>query len=145
MMMTIRELGNQMRIYRKEHGLTQRAFAQLAEISTWSVSRIERGKVDPRLSTVIRIQQVLKIQMQIFDAGWEYGPLIYTRGWVDVVLFKKLAALLFHQSVTGKTVFLNLIPANPPGKRVAIQKTARKGAILATVGIYPGLDRQNEI
>jgi len=40
-------------------GLTQRQLAKLARVSQAHVAKIERGRVDPRLSTVNRILQVL--------------------------------------------------------------------------------------
>jgi predicted transcriptional regulator len=44
---------------RIEAGLTQRQLAELAGISQAHIAKIEKGKVDPRLSTVNKILQVL--------------------------------------------------------------------------------------
>ncbi len=44
---------------RIEAGLTQRELAELAGVSQAHIAKIERGKVDPRLSTVNKILQVL--------------------------------------------------------------------------------------
>lgn len=44
---------------RIEAGLTQRQLAELAKVSQAHVAKIEKGRVDPRLSTVNRILQVL--------------------------------------------------------------------------------------
>lgn len=44
---------------RTEAGLTQRKLAELAGVSQAHVAKIEQGKVDPRLSTVNKILQVL--------------------------------------------------------------------------------------
>ncbi|MFQ6064094.1 MAG: CBS domain-containing protein [Candidatus Bathyarchaeia archaeon] len=44
---------------RIEAGLTQRELAELAGVSQAHISKIERGSVDPRLSTVNKILQVL--------------------------------------------------------------------------------------
>jgi len=44
---------------RNKAGLTQRELAELAGVSQAHIAKIERGKVDPRLSTVNKILQVL--------------------------------------------------------------------------------------
>jgi predicted transcriptional regulator len=44
---------------RNKAGLTQRELAELAGISQAHIAKIERGRVDPRLSTVNKILQVL--------------------------------------------------------------------------------------
>ena len=44
---------------RKEAGLTQRELAELAGVSQAHIAKIERGRVDPRLSTVNKLLQVL--------------------------------------------------------------------------------------
>lgn len=44
---------------RLEAGLTQRQLAQLAGVSQAHIAKVEGGKVDPRLSTVNKILQVL--------------------------------------------------------------------------------------
>jgi len=48
-----------LRKLRNEAGLTQRELATLAGVSQAHIAKIERGSVDPRLSTVNRILQVL--------------------------------------------------------------------------------------
>jgi predicted transcriptional regulator len=44
---------------RNKAGLTQRELAELAGVSQAHIAKIERGRVDPRLSTVNKILQVL--------------------------------------------------------------------------------------
>jgi predicted transcriptional regulator len=51
--------GNSLRKLRNEAGLTQRKLADLVGVSQAHIAKIERGKVDPRLSTVNRILGVL--------------------------------------------------------------------------------------
>ena len=133
----ILDLGNAMRKFREENNLTQDEFAGLVGISAWNVSRLENGHGDPKLSTVTQIRKALEIKLEVFDAGWEGRPLIYSRGWVDVVMFQKLVMLRYSRNIFGKAVFLNLMPANPPGKRVKTQNEAKQGAIMATVTVYP--------
>ncbi len=51
--------GSHLRRLRKEVGLTQRQLAQLVGVSQAHIAKVENSKVDPRLSTVNRILQVL--------------------------------------------------------------------------------------
>lgn len=44
---------------RKEAGLTQKRLAELVGVSQAHITKIERGKVDPRLSTINKILRVL--------------------------------------------------------------------------------------
>jgi len=51
--------GSIIKKLRLEAGFTQRQLAELARVSQAHVAKIEKGRVDPRLSTVNRILQVL--------------------------------------------------------------------------------------
>lgn len=51
--------GSMIKKLRIEAGLTQRRLAESARVSQAHIAKIERGKVDPRLSTVNKILQVL--------------------------------------------------------------------------------------
>ncbi len=51
--------GNLIRKLRREAGLTQKKLAELAGVSQAHIAKIEKGKVDPRLSTVNKIIEVL--------------------------------------------------------------------------------------
>lgn len=51
--------GTMLKKLRIEAGLTQRKLAELVGVSQAHIAKIEQGKVDPRLSTVNKILQVL--------------------------------------------------------------------------------------
>jgi predicted transcriptional regulator len=51
--------GDFLKKLRMEKGLTQKRLAELAGISQAHIAKIEQGKVDPRLSTINRILEVL--------------------------------------------------------------------------------------
>lgn len=51
--------GTFLKKLRTEAGLTQKKLAELASVSQAHIAKIERGKVDPRLSTVNKILEVL--------------------------------------------------------------------------------------
>ncbi len=75
---------------RKELGLTQARLAEMASVSQAYISRLEKGKLDPRLSTVRRILGVL-------EEGRKARTLI------KEVMSKPVIAVGSHESVS-KTV-----------------------------------------
>lgn len=52
--------GSMIKRLRVEEGLTQKMLAELVGVSQAHIAKIEQGKVDPRLSTVNRILEVLR-------------------------------------------------------------------------------------
>ena len=55
------QLGNVIRKYRKERGMTQSQLSELAEISHRQVMSIEKGKCYPKFETLCRLVRVLNI------------------------------------------------------------------------------------
>ena len=51
--------GHYIKHLREEHGYSQQELGRLAKVSQAHIAKIETGKVDPRLSTVNRIMDVL--------------------------------------------------------------------------------------
>jgi HTH-type transcriptional regulator, competence development regulator len=48
---------------RRTQGLTMRKLAELAGMSSSEISRLESGRRDPRLSTVIRVARALEVSV----------------------------------------------------------------------------------
>ncbi len=57
----LRELGERVRSYRHERGLTQEALAESLDLSVAYVSLIERGGRNPPYTTVVSIARALGI------------------------------------------------------------------------------------
>jgi DNA-binding XRE family transcriptional regulator len=54
-----RQLGRRIRDFREHQGLIQKDLAKKAELPVRTIGRIERGEVDLRLSTLLRIAKAL--------------------------------------------------------------------------------------
>lgn len=48
---------------RQDKGLSQRALAKLSNVTNVTIARIESGVYDPRLSTLRRLAQALKVRV----------------------------------------------------------------------------------
>ena len=57
-------IGKNLRMHRKDKGLTQGEVAQQAGISRTAYRNIETGKADPKVDTLISICNVLGVKMQ---------------------------------------------------------------------------------
>lgn len=57
----LRTVGNRLLLFRKRLGMTQAEVAEAAELSDRTYADIERGNVNMRVETVLRICQVLHI------------------------------------------------------------------------------------
>lgn len=64
--MTSDEIAKMVLYYRKKSGLSQQALAQLANVGKTAVFDIEKAKQTIQLNTLLRILDVLNIQMK-FD------------------------------------------------------------------------------
>ncbi|EHQ29794.1 helix-turn-helix domain-containing protein [Mucilaginibacter paludis] len=62
--------GQNVRAYRKAKKLSMQALAHLAEIELSQISRIETGKINPKLSTILIIAKALDISPnELFTKG----------------------------------------------------------------------------
>jgi len=57
----LRNFGNNLRRIRKEKDLSMEALANLAEIELSQIFRIETGKINPKLTTILTIARALGI------------------------------------------------------------------------------------
>ena len=63
-------VGNRLREVRKEKGLTQEDVAHKAGVAVSQVGRIERGKLNPSISTIFVIALAMEVEpKELFDFG----------------------------------------------------------------------------
>lgn len=55
-----RHLGRKIRVMRKSRGLTQEAFARMCGITAGNMWKLENGRVNPTLATLVRIARQLE-------------------------------------------------------------------------------------
>ncbi|HUZ61174.1 MAG TPA: helix-turn-helix transcriptional regulator [Hanamia sp.] len=64
----LKRFGNNLRNIRKEKGLTMEAVANEAEIEYRQLGRIERGEINTTIISLLRIAEILKVDMKmLFD------------------------------------------------------------------------------
>ena len=56
-------IGEQVKAWREARGLSQRALAERAGMPYPMIARLELGQTDPRLSTLVRLAEALKIRL----------------------------------------------------------------------------------
>jgi transcriptional regulator with XRE-family HTH domain len=61
----LKEFGNNLRRIRKDKGFTMESVANEAEIEYRQLGRIERGEVNTTIISLLRISEVLKIDMKV--------------------------------------------------------------------------------
>lgn len=62
----LKEFGNNLRRIRKEKGLSMEVVANEAEIEYRQLGRIERGEVNTTIISLLRIAEVLKVDIKEF-------------------------------------------------------------------------------
>jgi transcriptional regulator with XRE-family HTH domain len=60
------QIGNRIRELREQKGWFQKDLAQAARLPVRTIGRIERGEVDPRLSTLARLANALGMKPKDF-------------------------------------------------------------------------------
>lgn len=61
----ILKFGKNLRRIRKNNNMSQETLAIKAETSRSQIARIERGEINPTITTVKRIAEVLQIEIQV--------------------------------------------------------------------------------
>lgn len=56
-------IGNKIRLYRRKKGLSQKALAELIEVSPSLICKIEKNKAYPSLITLTKIAKVLEVDI----------------------------------------------------------------------------------
>lgn len=62
----LKEFGNNLRRIRKEKGLSMEVVANEAEIEYRQLGRIERGEINTTIISLLRIAEVLKVDIKEF-------------------------------------------------------------------------------
>jgi len=62
----LKKLGNNLRRIRKERGLSMETLANETEIEYRQIGRIERGEVNTTIISLLRIAEILKVEIKIF-------------------------------------------------------------------------------
>ena len=71
--MTLAELGETIRLRRKELHMTQRQLAEKADIDYQTVSTLENGYKGPRWDTLMMVTDVLEMDVKVERrAEWNY-------------------------------------------------------------------------
>ncbi len=63
------EFANMLRELREKAGLTQEALARKADLSTFTISKLEKGDTDPSWSTVRKLAHALGVSVAAFNDG----------------------------------------------------------------------------
>ena len=63
--MLVADIGNSIKTRRKELQITQPHLAELAEISTNTLYKLERGQGNPSLQVLCKVAEVLGMEIQL--------------------------------------------------------------------------------
>ncbi len=61
--MTPAKVAMRLRQFRRQRGLTQQALAEKARLSLGYVARLEIGRHDPKLTTLVKLAKALKVKV----------------------------------------------------------------------------------
>ncbi len=67
------EFGRKIRDYREEKDLTREKLAELCDLTDKCITKIELGRSDPKLSTVLKLCHSLEINIGFLSQFYEEG------------------------------------------------------------------------
>lgn len=75
-------LGNNVRTYRMQMGMTQEKLAEKAQISTKGIQKVEAGKSGMRIDTFIQIAEALRVSMDVLAGRRETDEVKMRQQWI---------------------------------------------------------------
>jgi len=60
----VKSFGNKIRLIRKEKKISMQMLANIAEIELSQIYRIETGKINPKLTTILKIATALEVDVK---------------------------------------------------------------------------------
>ena len=109
--MRLADFGQQMRKYRKDHGLTQEQLADIFNVQTKHISFLENGHRNPSPELQKKLEDMI-IADEINDAMVEKDELLSEEEMnVQIKLFHKLCKLGPVQKETALNMIYNLLDA----------------------------------
>lgn len=73
---TAEEVGNRLRAVRRQYGLSQRQLAKRSGVSNATISLIEKGELNPTVSTLVKLLSAFPMTVVEF---WETDPQVESR------------------------------------------------------------------
>ena len=89
-------LGNNIKKYRKEAGLTQRELAEILDVAVGTIQQYELGKRQPRLEMINRIAGALGIGVRRLYPDFRFEDWEKTETYKDAKLTRTLDLSLIH-------------------------------------------------
>lgn len=115
-------LGEQIKKYRKEAGLTQKELAEILDVATGTIQQYELGKRQPRLEMINRIAGALGIGVRRLYPDFTLEEWKQTETYKDLQLKRKL-----DPEETSLNYYFNML--NDDGRNEAIKRVSELAEI----------------
>ena len=107
------KLGEQIRGFRQQRGLTQEALADQLEVSRQAVAKWERGAANPSTTNLIALSRIFEVSLEdLIPAQEEAEETAGRRGRLPVVLLGVALALLMAAVLVFLGCRLNAVPSD---------------------------------
>lgn len=116
------DLGEQIKKYRKEAGLTQKELAEILDVATGTIQQYELGKRQPRLEMINRIAGALGIGVRRLYPDFTLEEWKQTETYKDLQLKRKL-----DPEETSLNYYFNML--NDDGRNEAIKRVSELAEI----------------